>query len=106
MVLLPVVVGRLHDASRLPPRNEVNEWLATNCECVCLCVCVCPCACVCARFSVCVCVCVCQCVSLPTAVTPLPYPGIQFFNQINTQYGIIAEMCKQDTCPVMSAGSQ
>lgn len=62
VVLLPVVVGRLHDASRLPPRNEVNEWLATNC--------------------------------------------IQFFNQINTQYGIIAEMCKQDTCPVMSAGSQ
>ena len=37
MVLLPVVVGRLHDASRLPPRNEVNEWLATNCEwCVCV----------------------------------------------------------------------
>ena len=36
VVLLPMVVGRLHDASRLPPRNEVNEWLATNCECVCV----------------------------------------------------------------------
>ena len=57
VVLLPMVVGRLHDASRLPPRNEVNEWLATNCECVCVrerererkCVnCVCVCASMCA----------------------------------------------------------
>jgi MOB kinase activator 1 len=60
LCILPMVVGRLHDISRLPPKSDKNEWLATNC--------------------------------------------IQFFNQINVQYGAVSEMCTKDSCPVMCAG--
>ena len=44
-----MIVGKLLRLSRLPPRTDIHEWLATNCESVCVCVCVCVCELVCVR---------------------------------------------------------
>ena len=30
--IYPLVVGKLPSLSKLPPRTDVHEWLATNCE--------------------------------------------------------------------------
>ena len=32
LVVYHTVAGKLHHLSKLPPKTDIHEWLATNCE--------------------------------------------------------------------------
>ena len=34
LAIYPTVAGKLQRLTRLPPRTDIHEWLATNCECL------------------------------------------------------------------------
>ena len=95
---------------------------ALVCVCVPVCVYVCVCVHACVRVRACMhaCACVvhacvrvyaymCVCehardVGMHCQFPPLPFPAVDFFNQINMLYGTITEFCTPESCPVMSAG--
>jgi len=79
--------GNLREAVRLPPGEDINEWLAVNSNILPFCV----------QFS-------------PNLVIPLKltclfcFAAVDFFNQVNMLYGTLTEFCTPESCPTMTAG--
>jgi len=79
--------GNLREAVRLPPGEDINEWLAVNSNILPFCV----------QFS-------------PNLVIPLKltclfcFAAVDFFNQVNLLYGTLTEFCTPESCPTMTAG--
>ncbi|KAG8391311.1 hypothetical protein BUALT_Bualt01G0174700 [Buddleja alternifolia] len=67
--------GNLREAVRLPPGEDLNEWLAVNSK---------------YRF-------------ISNDFSSLISP-VDFFNQVNILYGTLTEFCTSSRCPTMSAG--
>ena len=66
--------------SKLPPQSDICEWLATNSEY--------------------------RCIPIDWVTHEIiVFVALQFFNQINTQYEVVSELCTATTCPTMSAGT-
>uniref|UniRef100_A0ACD5WR96 Uncharacterized protein n=1 Tax=Avena sativa TaxID=4498 RepID=A0ACD5WR96_AVESA len=82
--------GNLRDAVRLPPGEELNEWLAVNSK----------------QFAAII------CKENPYAKiyhvqkSFFLFAAVDFFNQVNILYGTLMEFCTPATCPTMTAGSK
>ena len=63
--------------SKLPPQSDICEWLATNSE-----------------YN-----------DIMMVTSLVVVAALSFFNQINTQYEVVSELCTASTCPTMSAGN-
>ena len=72
------LVGQMQVLSKLPPQSDICEWLATNSECN---------------------------DTMMMVILPVTVAALSFFNQINTQYEVVSELCTASTCPTMSAGN-
>ena len=79
--------GNLREAVRLPPGEDINEWLAVNSNILPFRL----------QFS-------------PNSVVPLKlacllcFAAVDFFNQVNLLYGTLTEFCTPESCPTMTAG--
>jgi len=79
--------GNLREAVRLPPGEDINEWLAVNSNILPFRL----------QFS-------------PNSVVPLKlaclfcFAAVDFFNQVNMLYGTLTEFCTPESCPTMTAG--
>lgn len=73
------LVGQMQVLSKLPPQSDICEWLATNSEY--------------------------HCILIHWVTYGVILTALAFFNQINTQYEVVSELCTASTCPTMSAGS-
>ncbi|KAK6152006.1 hypothetical protein DH2020_014641 [Rehmannia glutinosa] len=71
--------GNLREAVRLPPGEDLNEWLAVNIQ-------------------------ACSVSSLTSNDLARSFSAVDFFNQVNLLYGTLTEFCTSSSCPTMSAG--
>ncbi|KAB2017792.1 hypothetical protein ES319_D08G186500v1 [Gossypium barbadense] len=72
--------GNLREAVRLPPGEDLNEWLAVN-------------SCYRLFFEA-------HCQSIIVG----SFSAVDFFNQVNLLYGTLTEFCTPENCPTMTAG--
>ncbi|KAB5552505.1 hypothetical protein DKX38_009816 [Salix brachista] len=75
--------GNLREAVRLPPGEDINEWLAVNSR----------------VFFI-----LCNFISRQVSSMEISIRAVDFFNQVNILYGTLTEFCTSANCPTMTAG--
>ncbi|KAJ6407268.1 hypothetical protein OIU84_010719 [Salix udensis] len=75
--------GNLREAVRLPPGEDINEWLAVNSR----------------VFFI-----LCNFISRQVSSMEISILAVDFFNQVNILYGTLTEFCTSANCPTMTAG--
>lgn len=83
--------GNLRDAVRLPPGEDLNEWLAVNSKPH-------------TAYSLLENVKLFFLLCTNELINAFLFKAVDFFNQVNILYGTLMEFCTPTTCPTMSAG--